>query len=107
VERGKHKISYIRKPFARRSWVSLLAAAVSLTSCIVSLSLSVRLQGNGELNVAAWGLTSFLFAIVAFGYGLLSFLEKEMNYILAQISTAIGGFFTFLWICLLVVGLAG
>lgn len=103
----KQKISYIRKPFARRSFVALPFGAAALVCCIVSLALSVRLQGSGGLNVAAWGLSSMIFSVVALVYGLLSFLEKEKNYILARIAAGIGGVLAVFWICLTIVGLFG
>lgn len=55
MARKKYKISYIRKPFAKRSLICLPLAFLSLVLCIVSMTLSVRLQGQGGLNVAAWG----------------------------------------------------
>lgn len=107
MRRDKQKISYIRKPFARKSFVALPFAAAALACCIVSLALSVRLQGNGGLNVAAWGVSSMVFSVVALMYGLLSFLEKEMNYILARIAVGIGAVLVIFWICLTIVGLFG
>lgn len=85
MRRKNNKISYIKKPFARRSFFCLPLSAAALVFGIVSLFLSVRMQGNGEINVAAWGLSSILFAVAGLGYGVTSFLEKEMNYILSKI----------------------
>lgn len=107
MRRDKQKISYIRKPFARKSFVALPFAAASLACCVVSLYLSIRRQGDGGLNVAAWGLSSMIFSVVALVYGLLSFLEKEMNYILAKIAIGAGGILLVFWICLTIVGLFG
>ncbi len=103
---AKHrKISYIKKPFARKSFYSLGFAAVSLCSCVVSVALSVHCQGNGGVNVAAWGLTSLIFAVVSVSYGVSSFLEKEMNYILSRISLAVSGILLVFWVIMMIVGL--
>ena len=107
MRRNKQRISYIRKPFARKSFVGLSFAAAALVCCIVSFTLSIRLQGNGGLNVAAWGFSSMVFSMVALVYGLLSFTEKEMNYILAKIAAGVGAVLMIFWICLVIVGLLG
>lgn len=107
MRKNKQKISYIKKPFAGKSFVALGFAAAALACCMVSIGLSIRQQGNGDMNVAAWGLSSIIFSVVALVYGLLSFLEKEKNYILAKISIGVGGLLLVLWFCLVLVGLLG
>lgn len=105
MQRGKRKISYIKKPFAANSRISLPAAVLSLILWGVSLYLSVRLQGQGDLNVAAWGLSSMICSVVALVYGGFSLIEKEKNYILAKIGMAVGGIVTLFWLCMIIVGL--
>lgn len=105
MRRKNHKISYIRKPFARKSFFCLPLAAAALVFGIVSLVLSVRMQGNGEINVAAWGLSSILFAVAALAYGMTSFLEREMNYILSKIGIGISAALLVFWVCMIIVGL--
>jgi len=105
VERRKHKISYVKKPFSRKSLVSLALSAMALILCVISLRLSVAMQGDGDINVGAWGLSSFLFTIAALGYGGLSFMEQEKKYILAKISIILGGLLMLFWICMLIIGL--
>ena len=94
----RFRISYIRKPFAKRSRYCLGTALASFVMCGVSLGLSVHLQGQGELNVAAWGVSSFLFALMAMAYGGLSFLEKEKNYILSKIGMWMAGGLLVVWV---------
>lgn len=101
------KISYIRKPFAARSLTSLLFAVVALACGIASLSISVALQGQGGVNVAAWGLSSMICSVIALVWGLLSFLDKEKNYLLAKIGTGTGAVLAVFWVCLVIVGLLG
>lgn len=103
----RFKISYIKKPFARRSFISLPVAAAALVFCVVSLYLSVRLEGNGDLNVGAWGLSSLLFAVVGLVYGGLSYTEKEKNYSLAKAGIVICGLLILFWLCMIAVGLLG
>ncbi len=105
MPRKQRKISYIKKPFAHKSFYSLGFAAVTLLACVVSIFLSVQSQGSGEVNVAAWGLTSIIFALVSVSYGVTSFLEKEMNYILSKISLVISGMLLVFWGILIIVGL--
>lgn len=107
MHKGNQKISYIRKPFARKSFVALPFAAAALLCGGVSLGLSIRLQGNGGLNIAAWAVTSMVFSVVALVYGLLSLTEKEKNYILAKIAAGVGGVLLVFWFCLVLVGLLG
>ena len=62
-------------------------------------------QGQGELNVAAWAVSSLVFALGALIYGGLSFLEKEKNYLLAKIGLWMAGGLTIFWICLILAGI--
>lgn len=107
MRKGKQRISYIRKPFARKSFVALSFAVAALVCCVVSLGLSVRQQGHGDVNIAAWAVSSIVFSVVALVYGGVSFLEKEMNYILAKLSMVTGAVLFVFWLCLLLVGLLG
>lgn len=108
MARPNRRISYIKRPMAKRSYFSILCAVVALLSFGLSLYLSIRSQGNGGLNIAAWGLTSIIFSLTALGYGITAFLEKEMNYLLAKISIAMGTVLMVFWIALIVLGvLAG
>lgn len=101
------KISYIKKPFAKKSFICLPVSLAALAFCAVSLYLSIRLEGNGELNVGAWGLSSLLFAVAGLAYGGLSFLEKEKNYNLAKIGLVVSGLLVLFWVCMIIVGLLG
>ncbi len=105
MQKGNRKISYIRKPFARRSFISLGTSALACVCCVVSLWISVRMEGNGGLNMAAWGVSSLAASGVGIFYGLTAFMEKEKNYVLARISLGISGFLALFWICLVIVGL--
>lgn len=103
----RFKISYVKKPFARKSFAGLPLSLLALLLGAVSLWLSVRMQGNGSLSVGAWGVSSLVFAIAGMVYCGLSFLEKEHNYVLAKIGMVIDGLLILFWICLIFVGLRG
>ncbi len=107
MKNRNRKISYIKKPFARNSFYCLPLSVLALMFLGVSLYLSVRMQGNGQMNVAAWGLSSMLFAVAGLCYGLSSFLEKEMNYILSKIGVVISGILLVCWVFVIIIGLAG
>ncbi|MGL5435804.1 MAG: calcium:proton exchanger [Lachnospiraceae bacterium] len=105
MERRKHKISYVKKPFAKKSLLSLVMSVTALILCVISLYLSIAMQGNGDINVGAWGLSSFIFTAASLIYGGLSFMGQEMNYILAKISIGLSGLLMLFWICMLIIGL--
>lgn len=105
MQKKPHKISYIKKPFARKSFAGLSFAAVALVSGLVSLGISIRMEGNGGLNIAAWGLSSMIFAVVSLLYSATSFLEKEKNYLLSKIGLGIGAVLLVFWICVVIMGI--
>lgn len=107
MQKGNRKISYIKKPFARKSFVSLGASAIALLCCGVSLWLSVKMEGKGGLNMAAWGVSSLLASGVGVAYGLASFTEQEKHYGLAKAGLVISGSLGLLWLCLIIAGLFG
>ncbi|MCD8370159.1 MAG: calcium:proton exchanger [Clostridiales bacterium] len=101
----RQRISYIRKPFARRGFVSAGFAAAALVCFGVSLGISVYAMGNAELDVAAWGFSSLVFSVVAVCYGAASFTEKEVNMLLARIGLGIGTVLLVFWVCMVLLGL--
>lgn len=107
MPKRQHRISYIRKPFARKSLVSLPFSCLALAGCVVSLAISVYHQGNGDVNVAAWGFSSIVFAVISLLYSAASFVEQEKNYILSKISLIISAVLLVFWVCMLIVGLIG
>lgn len=107
MQERQFKISYIKKPFAKKSLICLPVAVAAMIFCAVSLYLSIKMEGNGGLNVGAWGLSSLLFAVAGLVYGGLSFTEKEKNYKLAKIGIVISALLVLFWICMVIVGLLG
>ena len=77
MERIGNKVSYIRKPLAKYSFVSAgLGTAALLFGCI-AIGAAYYFQGDAPLSAAAVGFCSILTAVSAVVYGVLSFFEKE------------------------------
>ena len=66
-----NKISYVRNPFARRSFICLGLGAFSLY-------LSVQGAGQGGPNTGAYGFSSIVAAAAGLWYGILSFTEDAI-----------------------------
>ena len=107
MEKGKTKISYIRKPLARRGTMSLLLAAAATFLGGLGVYLAVRGNGTAGLNVAAMGFSSLLFSLVSLWYGWLAFLERNRNYLMAKISIGVSGLWVVFWVCMVIIGLRG
>ncbi len=99
------KVSYIRKPFARRSFLCLGLSVGALILGIVGIASSVMTAGQAELNVAAVCFCSLLISLVSLAYGALSFFEREKKYILSKIGMSISGVLIVLWIVFIIIGL--
>lgn len=101
------KVSYIRKTFAKRSFLSLGLAVGALALGILGIASSVITAGQAQLNVAAVCFCSLVIAIVSMVYGVLSFFENEKKYILSKIGLAISGAMVILWAVLIIIGIKG
>lgn len=106
MNKGK-KVSYIRKPFARRSFLCLGLAVGALILGSLGLISSVMSAGDAPLNVAAVCFSSMVVCAVSLGYGMLSFLEKERKYILSKVGVGISGLLLLFWLVLIIIGLKG
>lgn len=104
MERIGNKVSYIRKPIAKYSFVAAGLAAVSLIMAVAAVWMSYRMQGSAPLSAAALGLCSMLTAVSALIYGIFSFFEKDKNYLLAKISLAVSGVLILGWSIIIVLG---
>ena len=105
MERIGNKISYIRKPLAKYSFVSAGLMIAAYIFAIVSVALSYQAQGNAPMISAALGLCSIITAISSLVYGVFSFFEKEKNYILARICLIAAGILAFFWLVIMIVAL--
>ena len=101
------KVSYIRKPFAKRSFLSLGLSVGALALGIIGIASSVMAAGQAQLNVAAVCFCSMVISFFSIGYGVLSFFEKEKKYILSRIGMGISATLVILWIVLIIIGIRG
>lgn len=107
MQHKQRRISYIKKPIARRSIIAILLAAAAFLCTGVSLGISVNAQGSGGVEVACWAVWGIANAAFSLWYGLLSFMEKEKNYVLTKIGMGISGTLLVFWICVLISGILG
>jgi len=105
VERIGNKVSYIKKPFAKASFVSAGLSLVSFLLAAAAIGFAYYTQGNAPLNVAALGFCSILTAAFSLIYGIISFFEKEKNYLLAKISLSVAGALLFVWVVIVVIAI--
>ncbi len=101
------KVSYIRKSFAKRSFLCLGLAVGALALGIIGIISSVMAEGQAQLNVAAVCFCSMLISIVSMVYGVFSFFEKEKKYILSKIGMGISLSLIILWAVLIIIGIKG
>jgi len=101
------RVSYIRKPFAKRSFLSLGLAVGALILGIIGIVSSVMAEGQAQLNVAAVCFCSLLISFFSLIYGVLSFFEKEKKYILSKIGMGISLGLIILWTVLIIIGIKG
>lgn len=102
MERIGNKISYIRKPLSRYSFVALGLTAACYVFGGLAVMLSYQHQGDAPLVAAALGLCSILAGCSAIAYGIFSFFEKEKNYILAKICLVASGIGIGFWLVVIV-----
>ena len=100
MERIGNKVSYIKKPLAKNSFV-----AAALLFYAAAIGLSYHTQGNAPLAAAALGFCSIITAVSSVVYGIFAMMEKEKNYILAKICLAAAGILLLVWVLMIVFSL--
>lgn len=102
MERIGNKVSYIRKPLAQYSFVSLGLIVAAYVFGVIAVALSYQSMGDAPMTAAALGLCSIVTTISAIVYGIFSFFEKEKNYILAKVCLVFAGVAVCFWLVVLV-----
>lgn len=102
MERIGNKVSYIRKPPAKYSFVAAGLIAASYVFGLIAVVLSYQNQGDAPLVAAALGLCSILTGLAAIAYGIFSFFEKEKNYLLAKICLVLAGVAMCFWLVVII-----
>lgn len=105
MERIGNKVSYIKKPLAKYSFVAAGLTVAAYIFAAAAVMLSYQAQGDAPLAAAALGLCSILTSISSIVYGIFSFFEKEKNYLLARICLAAAGIVVFCWLVIIVAAL--
>ena len=106
MERIGNKVSYIKKPFAKNSFVAAGLAAAALVFYAAAISFSYYTQGNAPLAAAALGFCSIIIAVSSVVYGVFAMMEKEKNYLSqAKISLAAAGILLLVWVLMIVFAL--
>ena len=105
MERIGNKVSYIKKPLAKNSFVAAGLVAAALLFYAAAIGFSYHTQGNAPLAAAALGFCSIITAVSSVVYGIFAMMEKEKNYILAKICLAAAGILLFVWILMIVFSL--
>ena len=105
--RDRTRVSYVKKPMARRSKVSFGLTAAALILFVVTMASAVNSEGGAPISAAGMGLSSLLVSIVGGVYAILAFWEKEKNYILAKISVFLCGTLIIIWLIMIFIGLGG
>ena len=102
MERIGNKVSYIRKPLAKYSFVSLGLNVAANVFGTVAVALAYQSMGDAPMTAAALGLCSIVTTISSVVYGIFSFFEKEKNYILAKVCLVFAGIAVCFWLVVVV-----
>ena len=104
-ETATTRVSYVRKPFARRSRISFILTAAALSLGGIGIYQGVMTEGNASLTYGAMGLCSIFLSAIAILYGGFSFLEQDKNYILAKFGIGISVMMLVGWAVVIIIGL--
>lgn len=97
MERIGNKISYIRKPMAKNGCIALALSGASLILSAAAVAYACRTRGNAPLFIAAVGFCGIAAAAVSVIYGILSFFEKDRNYLPSKIGLTVDGIVLLAW----------
>ncbi|MCI8886456.1 MAG: calcium:proton exchanger [Hungatella sp.] len=106
-EAAASRVSYVRKPFAIRSRMSILLALAALSLGGAGIYQGVVTQGQAALVSGALGFCSIFLSVLALWYGGISFLEDDKNYILAKLGIALSVLLLAGWTAVITIGLGG
>ena len=99
------KYSYIKKPFARNGWYAFFTALMVLILTVLTLYMSVRMQGESTMLSGALGLSCLLFSGMGILFSWLSHKEEEKDQLFANIGLGLSLLILLFWIVLTIMGL--
>ncbi len=102
MEKIGNKVSYIRKPVARYSWVAAGLMLVCYLFGGFAVAMAYHNQGNAPMLAAALGLCSIVTGVSSIVYGVFSFFEKDKNLLLAKICLVLAGLALCFWLVVIV-----
>ncbi len=106
-ELAASRVSYVKKPFAGRSKMSILLTAAALALGGGGIWKAVTTQGQASLTYGAMGFCSIFLSVIAIWYGIISFWEDDKNYILAKLGIGISLLMLAAWTGIITIGLRG
>jgi len=101
---GEKRFSYIRYPYAKNGWFSIVLAGISLVATVLVLALSIVRQGNTTLFWSACGFTALVMSIMGLWFAFLALGEREKNYLFAFIGGGISLVLAVAWVVIIIGG---
>jgi len=101
---GEKRFSYIRYPYAKNGWFSIVLAGISLVITILVLALSIASRGNTNLFWSACGFTALIMSIMGLWFAFLALGEREKNYLFAFIGGGLSLVLAIAWVVIIIGG---
>ena len=97
-------ISYIKKPVAKGSIVSVFCAFIGTIFLYIAYYLNLFYKGSPDMTVSALGLSSFIFSSTALWYGIRSFKHKPARYWTSFLGIGLSGIQFFICVTIVFIG---
>lgn len=107
AQTDSYKVNYLRKPIAKRSKMAILLASISVLFTWIAYNMVIAQRGLPSLTVSAMAFSSMLFAVTGLIYGILSFKEKDVKYMVSYIALGVAGSDLVLWLMIIFIGYRG
>lgn len=76
----KKQYSYIKKPFAKNGWMSLVLTSIAFLLTQGLLFVSIKRGGDAGIVMAVLSVWAILLDIAGVAFGVAGMAEKEKNY---------------------------
>ena len=101
---GEKKYFYLKYPYAKNGWYSLVLASVSLVITVTILVLSIVRNGGMTEFLSACGFTALIMSIMGLWFSFLALGEREKNYLFAFIGGGVSLLLAVCWVVLIIHG---
>lgn len=105
AKQEKKKYSYIKKPYARNGWYSLVAALLALLVSVLIFGSAVRANGALSLVFGAFGLCGGAAALLGLWFAQLGLREAGRNKLFAKLGAVLSALLLLLWIVIAAIGI--